>query len=131
MTIKPAPPAFWDRIGISLSGLCMVHCMVMPVVLAVAPLWAMAETLHDWLHPVLLILLVPISIIALISTRGKLHAKSIRVLLGTGLFIIALASFLGHEAVSPVVETSFTLLGSGLLITGHRRNERSCRRCVH
>ena len=43
-------------------------------------------------------------------------------LLGAGLFIIALASFLGHEAVSPFVETTFTLLGSGLLITGHWRN---------
>ena len=131
MTSEPAPPVFWDRIGISLSGLCMVHCMVMPVVLAAVPLWSMADTLHDWLHPVLLILLVPISAIALGSTRGKPQAKSIRVLLGVGLFIIALASFLGHEAVNPFVETTFTLLGSSLLITGHRRNERICRRCVH
>ena len=131
MTSEPAPPVFWDRLGISLSGLCMVHCMAMPAVLAPAPLWSMAETLHDWLHPILFLLLVPISIIALVSTRGKLHAKSVRVLLGVGLFIIALASFFGHQAGSPFVETAFTLLGSGLLITGHRRNERLCRRCVH
>lgn len=75
MTSDPAPPFFWDRIGISLSGLCMVHCMVMPVVLAALPLWSMAETLHDWLHPLFLVSLVPISVMALVR-RGKPKAKS-------------------------------------------------------
>ncbi len=53
----------------------MVHCMVMPVVLAALPLWSMAETLHDWLHPLFLVSLVPISVMALVR-RGKPKAKS-------------------------------------------------------
>lgn len=115
----------------SLSGLCIVHCMVMPVVLAAVPLWSMAETLHDWLHPLFLVGVVPISVMALVSTRGKPQAKSIRVFLGVGLFVLTLASFFNHEAVSPFMETAITLLGSGLLIIGHRRNEQICRRCAH
>lgn len=131
MTSEFAPPIFWDRIGISLSGLCMVHCMVMPVVLATAPLWSMAETLHAWLHPLFLVALVPITAMALASTRGKPQAKRVRVLFGVGLFALVMASFFGHAAESPFVETTLTLLGSGLLIAGHRRNERICQRCVH
>ena len=131
MTSGPTTPVIWDRIGISVSGICMVHCMLMPVVLAAVPLWSMAETLHGWLHPVLFIMLVPISFMALVSTRGKPQAKSVQAFLGAGLFVIALAPLLGHEEGGAVVETALTLLGSGLLISGHWRNGRICRRCVH
>ncbi len=131
MTSGPTPPGIWDRIGISLSGLCMVHCMLLPVVLVAVPLWSTAETLHDWLHPLFLVALLPISFMALVATASKPQAKSVRVLLGVGLLIIALASLFGHEAANPVVETAFTLLGSGMLVTGHWRNGQICRRCVH
>ena len=129
MTSRPPPPGIWDRIGISLSGLCMVHCMLLPVVLLAVPLWSIAETLHDWLHPLLLVVLLPISLMALVATASKPQAKRVRVLFGLGLLIIALASLFGHEAANPVVETAFTLLGSGLLVTGHWRNRQIG--CVH
>lgn len=115
----------------SLSGLCVVHCLMMPVVLAALPLWSASETLHDWLHPLFLIGVVPTSVVALVSTRGKPQSKSVRVLLGMGLFVIALATTIGHEAVNPLVETAFILLGSSLLIIGHWRNERICQRRAH
>ena len=122
MTSGPTPPGIWDRIGISLSGLCMVHCLLLPVVLLAVPLWSTAETLHDWLHPLLLVTLLPISLMALVATASKPQAKRVRVLFGLGLLIIALASLFGHDAANPVVETALTLLGSGMLVTGHWRN---------
>jgi len=33
----------WDRLGIGLSALCAVHCLLTPVVLSLLPLW---HTLH-------------------------------------------------------------------------------------
>ncbi len=129
MTSGPTPPGIWDRIGISLSGLCMVHCLLLPVVLLAVPLWSTAETLHDWLHPLLLVTLLPISLMALVATASKPQAKRVRVLFGLGLLIIALASLFGHDAANPVVETALTLLGSGMLVTGHWRNGQIC--CVH
>lgn len=130
MTSVSASPAFWDRLGISLSGLCMVHCMVMPVVVAAVPLGATAETVHGWLHPVLLLALVPLTVLALVSTRGKPQAIRIRLVFGVGLLLIVLAPIFSHETASPVVETGFTLLGSGLLIVGHWRNRHTSRCCV-
>ena len=103
--------------------------MLLPVVLLAVPLWSTAETLHDWLHPLFLVALLPISFMALVATASQPQAKSVRVLLGLGLLIIALASLFGHEAANPVVETAFTLLGSGLLVTGHWRNRQIG--CVH
>lgn len=131
MTSETTTPGLWDRIGISLSGLCMVHCLLMPAVVAAVPLWSQAETLHDWLHPLLLLTLAPITVMALVSTRSKPQARRVWLLLGAGLLALALPTLFSHEAASPVMETAFTLLGSGLLITGHRHNGRICRRCVH
>ncbi len=131
MTSGPPPPGIWDRIGISVSGLCMVHCMLLPVVLVAVPLWSTAETLHDWLHPLFFVALLPISFMALVATADKPQAKSVRVLLGVGLFVIVLASLFGHEEGGRILETAVTLLGSGMLVTGHWRNGQICRRCVH
>ena len=129
MTSGPTPPGIWDRIGISLSGLCMVHCMLLPVVLITVPLWSTAETLHDWLHPLFLVALLPITFMALVATADKPQAKSVRVLLGVGLLVIVLASLFGHE--EGILETAITLLGSGMLVAGHWRNGQTCQGCVH
>ena len=131
MTSGPAPPAFWDRIGISVSGICMVHCMVLPVMLAAVPLWSTVETLHDWLHPLFLVALLPISFMALVATADKPRPKSVRVLLGLGLLVIVLASLFGEEEGGRILETAVTLLGSGMLVAGHWRNGQTCRGCVH
>ena len=97
MTSGPTSPGIWDRIGISLSGLCMVHCMLLPVVLIAVPLWSTVETLHDWLHPLFLVALLLISFMALVATSDKPTPKSVRVLLGVGLLVIVLASLFGHQ----------------------------------
>ncbi len=131
MTSGPTPPGIWDRIGISLSGLCMVHCMLLPVVLITVPLWSTAETLHDWLHPLFLVAILPISFMALVATADKPQAKSVRVLLGLGLFVIVLASLFGDEEGGRILETAVTLLGSGMLVAGHWRNGQTCRGCAH
>ena len=131
MTSGPTPSGIWDRIGISLSGLCMVHCMLLPVVLIAVPLWSTAETLHDWLHPLFLVALLPITFMALVAPADKPTPKSVRVLLGLGLFVIVLASLFGHEEGGRILETAVTLLGSGMLVTGHWRNGQTCRDCVH
>lgn len=124
-------PGTWDRVGIGLSGLCAVHCMAMPVVMVSLPLWPMADAVHAWVHPLFVLALLPVTAVALRATRGKPEAKAVRVLLSGGLLIVALAALVGHETGGEMGETAFTLLGSGLLVLGHWRNEQICRRCVH
>ena len=67
-----------DRLGIALSTLCLVHCLLLPVLLAVLPLVAISyvpEWLDEseWLH---LALLVPV---ALLFVHGvhDVHGKCI------------------------------------------------------
>lgn len=111
---------FWDRVGIGLSGLCAIHCLFFPVVVALLPLWPAAESTHDWTHPILLLLIVPTVYYAL---RKSDIPKSIPFLLYSGLIVIALAWLL-HEQVGLWGESIITMVGSGLLIGGHWINYR-------
>lgn len=121
----------WDRLGIGLSGLCMVHCLVLPVVLSLLPLWPALYQVHGWLHPVFAAFVIPTTVFAMVSGYRRHGRRDIPVWLGVGLGIV-LTGWLAHEGLGRVGETAVTVLGSGLLIVGHAQNWQVNRRCqVH
>jgi hypothetical protein len=120
----------WDRVGIGISGVCMVHCLLLPVLLATLPLWPLAEALHGGLHVAFAVLLVPTTLLAGRSGYRKHRQRGVLVLLVGGLVVVIAASVLGHEMPGAFAETSLTLLGSGLLVGGHWRNRRLAGACT-
>ncbi|HET6567802.1 MAG TPA: MerC domain-containing protein [Rhodothermales bacterium] len=119
--------AFWDRIGIWISGACMVHCLLLPVALTTLSVWPVMGAVHAWLHPVFALLLVPTTAGA--ARHGWRHhrRKDVVALLAVGLAVVLVAGILGHLAPGALVETAITVTGSILLITGHWRNWRFSR----
>ena len=107
--------AFWDRLGISISGLCAIHCLFFPVAIALLPLWPMAESIHDWTHPVLFILIVPTVIFAL---RGRKMFGPIGLYLFSGLIVVG-AAWMLHDWIGDWGEAAVTIAGSTLLVRGH------------
>jgi hypothetical protein len=122
-------PSRWDRIGVIVSGICLVHCLFLPILVATLPLWPMADSLHDWLHPVFALLLIPITLMAVRSGLLKHDQKSPAFLLGSGLLVILGAALWGHYTPGFAAESVLTLAGSGLLIGGHWRNWQADRCC--
>ncbi|MDZ7691296.1 MAG: MerC domain-containing protein [Balneolaceae bacterium] len=120
-------PAFWDRVGISLSGFCAIHCLFFPVAVALLPLWPASEAIHDWTHPILFILIVPTVYLAL---REGIHDVKIPVFLYLGLVIVG-AAWLLHDWLGDVGEAGVTMAGSSLLVLGHwfnyQRHKNHCK----
>ncbi len=110
---------FWDRLGISISGLCAVHCLFFPVAITLLPFWPVAESIHDWTHPVLFLLIVPTVVFAL---RGKRWDGPIGLYLLAGLFVVGAAWMLHDVLVGDWGEAVLTLAGSALLVRGHWLN---------
>jgi hypothetical protein len=110
----------WDRIGIFLSGLCALHCLFFPVIIALLPLWPVAESIHVWTHPVLLLLIGPTVFFAVRAENVPNYI--VRLLVG-GLIVITL-SWLLHDWVGGWTESAITTIGSILLILGHWFNYR-------
>ncbi|MEX0769796.1 MAG: MerC domain-containing protein [Balneolaceae bacterium] len=116
----------WDRLGIGVSGICAIHCLLFPIIISILPLWPLATTLHDWTHPVFIVLLLPTIYFA---ARRSHYSKKITLPLFLGFVLVIFGWLLGHFWYGAGVETTLTLLGSAILIVGHWLNFRHHRVC--
>lgn len=112
-----------DRLGISLSILCLIHCLVLPPLLAVLPLIIMGpmpEWLHEseWFHAALL---VPVFLISgpVLGIGGK-SDRSIWLLAIMAFGLLAFALTMESE----LLEQLTTVGGALLLIAAHIKNRR-------
>lgn len=105
-----------------LSSLCLVHCVAIPVAIALLPAVALVLPDIPWLHAALLSLAVPLSGLAL--WRGWLaHRDGLPAQVGAcGLLVMAAALLATAHSVDEVLLT----VGGGLLVaTGHLLNLRA------
>ena len=107
-----------------LSSLCLIHCIAIPVAIALLPTVALVIPDLPWLHAGLLLLAIPASGLALI--RGwRAHHDPLPAAVGAlGLGIMSTA--LLAEAHS-LTEVSLTVGGGVLVALGHLLNLRAGR----
>ena len=108
--------------ALSLSGLCLLHCLALPVLAVALPfLGVLADA--EWVHWLFVALAVPASALALVDTGGRRSAALIiGALLGLGLLIAGAAGWPDHNS-----ETLMTIAG-GLVLAGvHALNWRRAR----
>lgn len=116
-------PGFWDRVGIGLSGICAIHCLLVPVVVSLVPLWPAFEELHGYTHLIFFLAITPTVVLSL---QKKHESKAVTTFLLSGVVIIFLAWFF-NERLGELGEAGVTLVGSLLLIWGHWLNYKSKR----
>jgi hypothetical protein len=119
-----------DVLGLGFSGLCIVHCLALPVLIAALPLWPGLVAWHAGLHVVFLGLIVPTTLVAMwfgYRRHGSIGPMSI---LAAGLLVIILAEVVGHGLGFESSESAMSIAGSTLLVAGHWRNYTSSRRHI-
>lgn len=109
----------WDRLGMGLSGICAIHCLILPVLITLAPLWGFTSFMHGWAHPLFIFLLVPTIYYA---ARRSYYDRRVVGLLSGGFVLVLTGWLAGHHWFGFLFETIVTLIGSLLLITGHWLN---------
>ncbi|MEW5248397.1 MerC domain-containing protein [Microbulbifer discodermiae] len=115
-----------DTLGIVASGLCLLHCMLIPVLPALGGLGVLVALQgSQYLH---LALLIPVVLLALASfpascRRHRRHAVMIAGFSGILLLVIALY-------LEGIWELLASILGAGLLILAHWVNRRLIYRAV-
>ena len=112
---------FWDRLGMGLSSVCAIHCLLVPVFVSLIPLWPALEHVHEFTHLVFLLAIAPTVVLSL----KRLHAnRCVSFYLISGTLIIFLAWFFNSN-LGEYGEAGVTLIVSLLLITGHWINYRA------
>jgi len=121
MMIPAARRQNWlDALAAGASLACLVHCLVLPLLIAALPMLGPVLDLPESFHRYALLLAVPASTVALAAGYRRHRAKS-PVLPGmAGLALLALGAF----AASPPAETALSVAGSLLVAGAHLLNWR-------
>ncbi|MGB1262504.1 MAG: MerC domain-containing protein [Cognaticolwellia sp.] len=115
-----------DKIAISLSILCAIHCFATPMLIvlfpAIASLFFSSELLHMWM----VVAVLPVSVLAL--TLGcKKHCKfQVALVGGIGLIFMLIAVASGALGFGEMLEKALTLVGAALISIAHYWNYRQC-----
>lgn len=120
-----------DRIGMFLSSLCLVHCILLPVLLLLLP--AVATNFigdHGTVHTVLFGLVTTAALFAF--TPGyRVHRHLGPCLISiVGIGLLFIATFYAHETVGHDGETPLSVVGSLILIAAHFVNHKLCNKCT-
>jgi hypothetical protein len=121
----------FDQIAIALSALCIVHCLAVPLLVALLPIFAVSLGSGSHFHELMLWLVVPTSIIGF--TLGfRVHRRAWIFALGAlGMLGLAAAALWGHSAWNTALETGVSVVASLLLGAAHWLNFRDVRRLHH
>ncbi|MEP4889505.1 MAG: MerC domain-containing protein [Aliiglaciecola sp.] len=118
-----------DKTAVGLSLLCVVHCLLFPILLILMPPLSGLLSINDTLfHRWLLFAVVPISAIALVM--GYFHHRSRKVFLlaSFGLTLLIVTALIGHDLLGSVGEVVMTVIGSSIIAFAHIRNYQLQRR---
>jgi len=119
----------FDHIAIVLSTVCIVHCLALPLVVAVLPIAAVSFGEGQHFHGLMLWLVVPTSFFGFLLGY-RLHGRSGLVVLGVaGIAVLASAAIWGHTTWTEAAEVTVSVAGSLLLASAHWLNFREVRRC--
>ncbi len=116
---------FFDKMAISLSLLCVLHCLALPLLLVLLPSLVALQLDNEAFHLWMVLAVIPTSTYAL--TMGCKRHKQYRFLaFGViGLFLL-LSALVGEEIIGEVSEKILTVLGAVCIAYGHFRNFRLC-----
>ena len=117
-----------DNLGITISSICAVHCVLLPMIFLIAPYSFLAS--HEF-HEALIYFILPCAFIAFVL--GCRRHKDIKVAaMGTFGIILLGSALLMHDIFhsdqhsEEFTTVLITVLGSILLIFSHLRNRKLC-----
>ena len=129
--LKPFSFLELDTLGACVSGLCLVHCVALPLIFAFAPALAHLIPGDEAVHRILAFLVVGAGLPSFLGGVRKHGQRRVLVAGFAGIAIILGALAFGDRFSSHAAEISVTMLGSLLLTSAHLANRTFCRRCNH
>lgn len=120
----------WDRVGMTLSSICAIHCLLTPFLILLVPALGSAFE-SEWVHLGLALLVVPVAFYAFWSGYQHHHRKYLLVMGLLGAAMIGAAAILPHDWVELFGFDMMTILGSIILVVSHILNRNACLCHVH
>ena len=109
-----------DGAAVGLSALCLVHCLALPLMVAGLPF--LRGFADDHFHEQMLIVVLPLSIVAL--GLGYRHHRSARIISAgiVGMALLAIGATVAHSHWGLAADQAFTIVGALTLAVAHYFN---------
>ena len=117
-----------DNLGITISSVCAIHCLLLPAIFIIAPYSFLAS--HEF-HEALIYFILPCAAVAFILGCRK-HGDVKVAIMGTLGVMLLGSSLLFHEIFhadehsEELITVLITIAGSTMLILSHLRNRKLC-----
>jgi hypothetical protein len=121
-----------DRLGISASLLCAVHCALLPLAMTVLPLLGIGFLAHGSFEIAMIALSITIGVLSL-GRSYRIHRRLNPIfMMGAGaiLLLFNLLSHQTHDHTLEALHPFIALLGGIMIISAHRVNMKLCRNCT-
>jgi hypothetical protein len=115
-----------DKSAITLSTLCLVHCLALPLVTVILPSMIATAVNQEFFHSLMVICVLPISIYALTMGCKKHNKLSVALYGGLGLACLVAAVLFGESHLGEVGEKLITTIGSLMIAFAHIQNYKLC-----
>ena len=118
-----------DNLGITISSVCAIHCVLLPAIFIIAPYSFLAS--HEF-HETLIYFILPFAAIAFYLGCRKHGDYKVLIMGITGIILLS-TSLVIHEVFHSEQHSEefltilITIAGSLILIFSHLRNARLCR----
>lgn len=122
-----------DTAAVVMSGICMLHCLALPIALTMLPILNVAVLDEQVFHLLLLVFILPVSVVAL-AIGCRQHKDRLTLVLGVlGLSVLLFTAVFGHDFFGINGERIVTSMGGIVLALAHIQNYRRCREddCDH
>lgn len=118
---RSASKPLLDLYAMSLSGLCLVHCLALPLMASLLPLLGQLSE-WEWVHRALVLLAAPVTLWVIWLSRIDQHLRWFRRLAMAALLLLLAAAFSERLAAweEPLTILGATLLGGSHLLRWRR-----------
>ncbi len=121
-----------DRLGLSASTLCAIHCLTLPLLLSVVPAVGLGFLVDSAFESGMIAATIVIALASL-GSSWRLHRRWNALMIMTSGALLLLFNFYGHESHTPLIEELHPWiagLGGLLIASAHWINIRLCRACL-
>jgi len=117
-----------DGAAVTLSGLCVVHCLALPLIVAGLPF--LAQFAEGHLHAQMLVVVLPLSTMAL-ALGFRRHRSLAIVTAGViGMLTLFVGATVAHNSLGLLADRVFSVVGALVLATAHFYNSTRARSCA-
>jgi hypothetical protein len=116
-----------DNTAVVLSGLCLVHCLLLPFIVGALPFLGQFGSGH--LHLQMLVIVLPVSSIALALGFRKHENWHIIGWGSLGMLLLVVGGTIAHGYYGLMADRLFTIVGALMLAVTHYYNNRLSRGC--